>query len=340
MRRGRVSGHEPKITLNRSICEDSLASQICCKSSIGYRLDVDPRLWVLAVILDSFFTVRPQLVIGIFVNTPDRARSLEQILQEKTGRYSITVCDTDAAFFDLIEQQKQQIDCLVLQESHTLAPMIEWLHAQATLLPTVILEPEISSRDLSSYHAAQVRLSINDLDRLTNSIDRAIDAFLDLSPSLPIPVILNEPELTRELTTQNFLMRQQKRLIEKLNDRLGYLSVYYRRDSKQFLRNLSHVDREALLQQLRLDYRDIILNYFLDSLDLNQKIDNFVNTVFFADIPVSQIVETHMELMDEFSKQLKLEGRSEEILLDYRLTLIDTIAHLCEMYRRSIPRES
>ena len=43
--------------------------------------------------------------------------------------------------------------------------------------------------------------------------------------------------------------------------------------------------------------------------------------------------------MEEFSKQLKLEGRSEEILLDYRLTLIDIIAHLCEMYRRSIPRE-
>jgi circadian clock protein KaiA len=47
-----------------------------------------------------------------------------------------------------------------------------------------------------------------------------------------------------------------------------------------------------------------------------------------------------MELMEEFSKQLKLEGRSEEILLDYRLTLIDVIAHLGEMYRRSIPRES
>ena len=46
-----------------------------------------------------------------------------------------------------------------------------------------------------------------------------------------------------------------------------------------------------------------------------------------------------MELIDEFAQQLKLEGRNEEILLDYRLTLIDTIAHLCEMYRRSIPRE-
>jgi circadian clock protein KaiA len=46
-----------------------------------------------------------------------------------------------------------------------------------------------------------------------------------------------------------------------------------------------------------------------------------------------------MELMEEFSKQLKLEGWSEDILLDYRLTLIDVIAHLCEMYRRSVPRE-
>lgn len=52
-----------------------------------------------------------------------------------------------------------------------------------------------------------------------------------------------------------------------------------------------------------------------------------------------QVVEIHMELIDDISKQLKLEGRSEDILLDYRLTLIDIIAHLCEMYRRSIPRE-
>ncbi|MEL6385136.1 MAG: hypothetical protein AAFQ89_22260 [Cyanobacteria bacterium J06626_18] len=67
--------------------------------------------------------------------------------------------------------------------------------------------------------------------------------------------------------------------------------------------------------------------------------DDFVNLTFFADISVSKIVEIHMELMDDFSKQLHIEGRSEDILLDYRLTLIDVIAHLCEMYRRSIPRE-
>jgi circadian clock protein KaiA len=46
-----------------------------------------------------------------------------------------------------------------------------------------------------------------------------------------------------------------------------------------------------------------------------------------------------MEIMDDFAKQLKLEGRNEEVVLDYRLTLIDTLANLCEMYRRSIPQD-
>jgi circadian clock protein KaiA len=43
-----------------------------------------------------------------------------------------------------------------------------------------------------------------------------------------------------------------------------------------------------------------------------------------------------MHFMDEIIKQLKLEGRSEEVVLDYRLTLIDVIAHLCERYRRAM----
>lgn len=106
------------------------------------------------------------------------------------------------------------------------------------------------------------------------------------------------------------------------------------------MRCLPLAEREQFLSQLRLDYRAIVLNYFMNDSRLNQRIDDFVNTIFFADIPVAQIVEIHMELMDDFAKQLKLEGRSEDILLDYRLTLIDTIAHVCEMYRRSIPRQS
>jgi circadian clock protein KaiA len=138
---------------------------------------------------------------------------------------------------------------------------------------------------------------------------------------------------------QDLLSAQQDRLTDKLKARLGYLGVYYKRNPESFLRNMSQVDRDALLNQLKTDYRKIVLGYFSNDAKLNQNIDAFVNQAFMADISVSLIVEMHMELMDEFSKQLKLEGRSEEILLDYRLTLIDVIAHLCEMYRRSIPRE-
>lgn len=43
-----------------------------------------------------------------------------------------------------------------------------------------------------------------------------------------------------------------------------------------------------------------------------------------------------MELMDDFSQQLKLEGRSDDIILDHRLALVDIIANLGEMYRRSL----
>jgi len=46
-----------------------------------------------------------------------------------------------------------------------------------------------------------------------------------------------------------------------------------------------------------------------------------------------------MNLIDSWSKQLVLEGHQSEFLQDYRLALLDVMAHLCEMYRRSIPPE-
>ena len=135
-------------------------------------------------------------------------------------------------------------------------------------------------------------------------------------------------------------MGQELWLAEKLKERLGYLGVYYKRNPQNFLRNMTPPQKDALLRQLKHDYREIVLAYFTDESGLNDQIDQLVNLVFMTDLPISQIVEIHMELMDEFSKHLKLEGRSDEVLLDYRLTLIDTLAHLCEMYRRSIPRQS
>ncbi len=117
------------------------------------------------------------------------------------------------------------------------------------------------------------------------------------------------------------------------------MGVYYNRNSKYFYRHLPPTEKQELLDILSEEYREIVLSYFSQENETNQQIDEFVNQAFFADLSVSQILEIHMELMDQFAQQLKLEGRNEDILLDYRLVLIDIIAHLCEMYRRSIPRE-
>jgi circadian clock protein KaiA len=191
------------------------------------------------------------------------------------------------------------------------------------------------------YHTAEAHLSLNEIASMPQMIDRAIAEFLKLSPQcrLPISETLEADLDFSPSMLQATLSTQQRRLSEKLKERLGYLGIYYKRDSQLFFRNLSKSDREHFLNELRLDYRDIILDYFREGSDINQKIDSFVNKVFFADLSVSQVLELHMEFMDRLSKKLKLEGRNEDVLLDYRLTLIDTIAHLCEMYRRSIPRK-
>ncbi|XHX77954.1 MAG: circadian clock protein KaiA [Stenomitos frigidus ULC029] len=190
------------------------------------------------------------------------------------------------------------------------------------------------------YHTAEVWIVNAQCDAIGDHIEQAIGQFLHLSPTCRLSNALSTVDLSTNLTAQNFLMLQQRRLAEKLKERLGYLGVYYKRHPRNFFRYMALEQQQEMLSKLRDHYREIILNYFSDDSTLNQRIDEFVNAAFFTDIATSQVVEIHMDLMDEFAKQLKLEGRSDDILLDYRLTLIDTIAHLCEMYRRSVPRET
>ncbi|MBI4782009.1 MAG: circadian clock protein KaiA [Oscillatoriophycideae cyanobacterium NC_groundwater_1537_Pr4_S-0.65um_50_18] len=276
------------------------------------------------------------------------------------GRYKLTQISSETQFLQVISQENFHVDCFIFYEASISQKLLDQLQQQAIFFPAVVLMPKGSASenvpaantptaelaaDFSPsrwvYHTAMLELPWEQLDQIERAIEAAINKFIQLLPisqiesSASLPLGSDKTQLT-----QKSLISQQMRLAERLKERLGYLGVYYKRSPQNFLRHMSLPQREELLQELKADYREIILSYFSDESGLNQKIDNFVNIVFFADVPVSQIVEIHMGLMDEFSKQLKLEGRSDEILQDYRLTLIDTLAHLCEMYRRSIPRES
>ena len=111
-----------------------------------------------------------------------------------------------------------------------------------------------------------------------------------------------------------------------------------RRKISGSLREMTKAEQITLLQEIKSQYRQILIEYFTTDKSFKVKIDKFINCVFYANIPVPQIIEIHMEIIDEFSQQLKLEGRSDEMLLDYRLVLIDILAHLCELYRHKINR--
>ncbi len=299
----------------------------------------------------SASAARPQLLICHFLKSDGLIAAVSSALLG--DRHTVIAPQSQEEFCNQIDRDKQHLDCLILEEDDDLPLLANWLHGHATVLPLVIVRPLPLSpaptfeedplrTPLPSfvYHNAEVRVDSSQIGRLSDVIEQAIAQFLRLSPSCRWGPAESSTNAVSDLSGQNFLMLQQRRLTEKLKERLGYLGVYYKRNPQNFLRNLSLEDRKELLSSLKSDYREIILRYFADADGtLNQRIDDYINTLFFADIAVSQLVETHMELMDEFAKQLQLEGRSEEILLDYRLTLIDAIAHLCEMYRRSIPRQ-
>ncbi len=303
---------------------------------------------------------RPQLSICILMPPEELVAPLLSRLG--SDRYVVTQVKSAEALLTFLERNNHP-DCLVLSAYRDLPSLTHILKTRGIFLPTVILEAELTQTidqinipspsavistdaDIQEsptaflYHVAEVQLPVAQITHISDYIDQAITQFLNLTTTARLTNQDTMPDPTTELTNQSLLYRQQRRLAEKLRERLGYLGVYYKRNPQIFLRNLPPAERQKILEQLKLSYRQIVLNYFSKDPTLNNKIDEFVNLAFFADVPVTQIVEIHMELMDDFSKQLKLEGCSEEVLLDYRLTLIDTIAHLCEMYRRSIPKDS
>jgi circadian clock protein KaiA len=247
-------------------------------------------------------------------------------------------CD-EIQFTDFIETHKEELDCLIVTNEPEVLTVLEHFSKEGIFLPVIILfgkkEPE---HIVHWYHSAEIYLSQPQVAEIISHIEQAIAKYLTLAPSCPLPMMMTT-QTEEEQNRHYFLMLQQRRLADKLKERLDYLGVYYRRNPKDFYRNLNENKKKEVFQELFWEYRNIILNYFSDDKSIETQVDEFANKAFFSDFSVSQILEIHMLLMDEFAQQLKLEGRSEEILLDYRLALIDTIAHLCEMYRRSIPRE-
>ena len=240
------------------------------------------------------------------------------------GRYQPVVLSTTAELSAAIAADAEAIDCLILQRTAELEALLADLSTKGPLLPVVLLAAVAQPPAL--YHEGEVCLWATQLSALPAAIERAVGQFLGIAAATQSP-----HREAQDVTQYN--------LTQKLKERLGYTGLYYKRNPEVFCRHLPASARNDLLRDLAAQYRQVVLAYFANDPNLNAAIDRLAEEAFFVDLSVTQIVEIHMELMEEFSQQLRLEGRNEEILLDYRLALIDVIAHLSEMYRRSLPRD-
>lgn len=259
----------------------------------------------------------------------------DQRLQEacrfwlKDRAVTLEPLDADADPLAQLGERRDGFDALLLERGVLDAVRSQSLRDCGLILPAVVIGEVTGQLD---YHSREIHLPPDQLEQLRYSIDAAISGFLrqDAEPGSGNAPTAGVPAESAE----------RWKLVNRLKGRLGYLGVFYKRDPTRFLRNLPETDRDELVRSLERTYRDLLLSYFRDPAAANQALESFVNTAFFCDLPVTKAVEIHINLIDRFAKQLRLEGHKSDFLQDYRLALIDVMAHLCEMYRRSLPPDS
>jgi circadian clock protein KaiA len=264
-----------------------------------------------------------ELVIGALVRDEQLISTCGKWLQE--GRYRLQLIPLGGTgFVDQLQARWDGLDGVLIEQGALDQQALEQLRSQGMLLPAVVIGTVTGEL---VYHEAEVHLQLDQLEQLPYNLDAAVSRLLERRVQLA--------EAAADADSEN-----RWRLPQRLEERLGFLGVFYKRDPTLFLRNLSSAERQELIESLERSYRDVLLSYFRDPPAANQAIESFVNTAFFSDLPITRAVEIHMNLIDGWSKQLLLEGHKSDFLQDYRLALLDVMAHLCEMYRRSIPPDS
>ncbi|NEO25949.1 MAG: circadian clock protein KaiA [Kamptonema sp. SIO4C4] len=221
-----------------------------------------------------------------------------------TPRYQFHYFNQQNDFLHFIEQNKEEIDCLILQNVESELGILNDLYEQGILLPVVIIEPKhstnrnVEEEGLQSftpnathylYHTGEVWLLSNQLEQIATAIDNAIARFLQLAPSSNFSQPSPPAQTNQEQSKQNFLMLQQRRLADKLKERLGYLGIYYKRNPQDFYRNLPPQDKKQLRGELKDEYREILINYFTPDYLFNAHIDQLINHAFLLLNSVYQI---------------------------------------------------
>ena len=272
----------------------------------------------------------PPLTLAALVDDPKLSQACGLWL--KGGRYRLLPSPEPLRSAEPFNPERldallNQVDGVLIEQGVLPAAAFQYWRERGLRLPAVVIGA-VSGR--IEYHEGEVHLPPDQLEQLSYSLDAAVARVIGQG--------LQGASGTGDAPGGE--VSEGWKLSNRLKERLGLLGVFYKRDPERFLRQLSEREGRDLLDSLQRTYRDLLLSYFRDPAVANQALESFVNTAFFSDLPITKTVEIHMNLIDGFSKQLKLEGHRTEFLQDYRLALLDVMAHLCEMYRRAIPADA
>ena len=264
----------------------------------------------------------PALTIALLLQTADLVDLCRQCLPSSRYKPIEVALGSECDLASALESYQDDVDAVVIEQQVLDEQQRERLLNQGLLFPAVVVGETKGTVD---YHPEELHLPGDQLEQLSYNIDAAISRFLRQGRA-------DGRSDDADRSTQAVW-----KLSSRLQERLGYLGVFYKRDPSRFLGSLPKEERQELLLSLQRTYRDLLISYFRDPAAANQALESFVNTAFFSDLPITRTVEIHVDLIDGFWKQLRLEGHKNDFLQDYRLALLDVMAHLCEMYRRSIP---
>ncbi|WP_429614828.1 hypothetical protein [Synechococcus elongatus] len=179
-----------------------------------------------------------QIAICIWVESTAILQDCQQALAG--DRYQLQICSSGDLLLDYAQTHRDQIDCLLLVATNPgCKTVIQQLCFQGIVVPAIV----VGDRDTDDvtdtqkdwvYHSAELHLGIHQLEQLPYQVDAALAEFLRQAP---VETIADQVMLMAA-THDPELASHQRDLAQRLQERLGYLGVYYKRDPDRFLRNL------------------------------------------------------------------------------------------------------
>ena len=222
---------------------------------------------------------RPALTIALLLQTRDLVEICCQWLP--VNRYSpvdLGGVESGQGVVELLSRQREAVDAVVIEQCLLDDKTREALSSEGLLFPAVVVGELMGRVD---YHPEEVHLPGDQLEQLGYNVDASISRFLRQGQKDA------RPEDGAEQNAIPAMEGSAWKLSSRLQERLGYLGVFYKRDPSRFLANLPPDEQRDLVQSLQRTYRDLLISYFRDPAAANQALESFVNTAFFGDLPIT-----------------------------------------------------